>query len=129
MVGETCVSPPAGHPGPDVGGPRLLHRQAVLVEVPVHVGGVLCHHQLRHLQSHAQTAVLQDAQVRTRIMFTRLKNLNPAFCFTSYEHVKDKRQQTENSHPGKQSGHRLKCWTNVYTEQLVYVFTVTFLQL
>lgn len=57
------LPPSAGHAGPDVGGAALLHPQAVLVEVPVHVGGLLRHHQLRGLQGHAQTAVLQDAQV------------------------------------------------------------------
>lgn len=53
----------AGHAGPGVGGSALLHHPAVLVEVPVHVGGLLCRHQLRPLQGHAQTAVLQDDQV------------------------------------------------------------------
>lgn len=58
------VSPSAGDSGPDVGGSAVLHHQTVLVEVPVHVGHVLRRHQLRHLQSHSQAAVLQDAQVR-----------------------------------------------------------------
>lgn len=57
------VSPSAGDSGPDVGGSSVLHHQALLVEVPVHVGHVLRRHQLRHLQSHSQAAVLQDAQV------------------------------------------------------------------
>lgn len=61
---NVSVSPSAGDSGPDVGGSAVLHHQTVLVEVPVHVGHVLRRHQLRHLQSHSQAAVLQDAQVR-----------------------------------------------------------------
>lgn len=56
----------AGHAGPDVGGPSLFHHQTLLVEVLVHVGRVLRHHQLRHLQGHTQAAVVQDAEVGGR---------------------------------------------------------------
>lgn len=62
----TCMLPPAGDSSPDVGGASVLHHQAVLVEVPIYVGDVLRGHQLRHLQSHTQTAVVQDAQVTHR---------------------------------------------------------------
>lgn len=54
----------AGDSRPDVGGSSVLHHQTVLVEVSVHVGNVLRCHQLRHLQSYSQAAVLQDAEVR-----------------------------------------------------------------
>lgn len=64
MCGKLAVSSSAGDSGPDVGGSSLLHHQTVLVEVSVHVGHVLRRHQLHHLQSHPQAAVLQDAQVR-----------------------------------------------------------------
>lgn len=67
---ESPVSPVAGDSGPDVGGSPLLHHQTVLVALPVHVGDVLCRHQLRHLQSHAQAAVLQDAEVRGAALHT-----------------------------------------------------------
>lgn len=44
-----CVvcDPPA-----DVGGSSLLHCEAVLVAFFVHMGHVLHHHQLHHIQSH-----------------------------------------------------------------------------
>lgn len=58
---DVCLT--AGDSGPDVGGSCLLHCQTLLVAFPVHVGRVLRHHQLRHLQSHTQAAVLQDAEV------------------------------------------------------------------
>lgn len=56
----------AGHARPDVGRPSLFHHQTLLVEVLVHVGHVLRHHQLRHLQGHTEAAGVQDAEVGGR---------------------------------------------------------------
>lgn len=59
-----CV--PDGDPLPDVGRPPLLHSEAALVEVPGHLGLLLCCHSLCHLPSYKEASSTDNPKVRVR---------------------------------------------------------------
>lgn len=53
----------AGDSVPDVGSSSLLHYQTSLVEVPVHLVYLLCHHSVHFLPCHSQATGLHHTEV------------------------------------------------------------------
>ena len=118
-----------------MGGASVLHHQAVLVEVPVHVGHVLRRHQLRHLQSDAQAAVLQDAEVRMSsnlLILLLLSHFYPILIFIkSLEMysvtIKTPKKDYIFIHPFSEALNVVTCFQYEYLSGNVVYFFVLFL--